>query len=145
MAAKDTETRHVPALQNLQVERKESSLSYMLITQQHKHAFSSKHNSLFIGRTLVPFQSLSHLLNISSANPFPPEDLLDLSIEQILAAAQSMKDDLQRQANRSILRNDMPRALGALCSIEAVDSFVYALKIRAGSQLGLPKKPKRKT
>jgi hypothetical protein len=118
----------------------------MLITHKHKHVFPSKHNNFFIGRTLVPFQSRSHLLTISSANPFPPEDFLDLSIEQILAAAASMKEDLQRQANRSILRNDMPRALGALCSIEAVDSFVYALKIRAGSQLGLPRKsPKRKT
>jgi hypothetical protein len=61
---------------------------------------------------------------------------LDLSIEQIEVAAAGMKEDLQRQANQGILRNDLNRALAALAGIGHIDSFVYLLKIRSGSQLG---------
>jgi hypothetical protein len=112
-------------------------------------AFSSKHNSKFIGHSTsassVPFPLLSLFDNaFSSANLYPPEDPLDLSIEQILSAAEGKKQDLQREANRGILRNDMPRALGALSSINAIDDFVYLLKIRSGSQLGLPVARKRR-
>jgi hypothetical protein len=61
---------------------------------------------------------------------------VDLSIEQIEAAAAGMKEDLQRQANQGILRNDLNRALAALAGISHIDSFVYLLKIRSTSQLG---------
>lgn len=60
---------------------------------------------------------------------------MDLSLEQIEAAASGMKEDLQRQANQGILRNDLNRALAALAGIGHIDSFVYLLKIRSGSQL----------
>jgi hypothetical protein len=118
-----------------------------MITQaisRQKLRFSSLHNNNIIGRIThpsVPFPSFSHFdTTVPSANLFLCEvDPLDLSIDQILFAAAGMKEDLQRQANRYILRNDMPRALGALCSIETVDNFVYLLKVRSGSQLGLPK------
>jgi hypothetical protein len=65
---------------------------------------------------------------------------LDLSIDVIIAVATGVKEDLQRRANQGVLRNDLNRAIGALASINAIDDFVYSLKIRAGSQLGLPKK-----
>lgn len=68
---------------------------------------------------------------------------MDLSIEQIEAAAAGMKEDLQRQANQGILRNDLNRALAALAGIGHIDSFVYLLKIRSTSQLGQYIPPKR--
>jgi hypothetical protein len=68
---------------------------------------------------------------------------LELSIDAILAVAAGMKEDLQREANRSVLRNDLNRALGALASINAIDDLVYRLKIRSGSQLGLPNIPRK--
>lgn len=61
-----------------------------------------------------------------------------LSIEEIEAVAEDFKEDLQRQANRCVRRHDSQSALAALESMEHIDSFVYTLKIRAGSQLGLP-------
>jgi hypothetical protein len=67
---------------------------------------------------------------------------LELSIDAILAVAAGMKEDLQRQANQGVLRNDMNRALGALASINAIDNFVYRLQVRSGSLLGLPKTPR---
>lgn len=63
---------------------------------------------------------------------------MELSIDAILAVAAGMKEDLQRQANQGILRSDLNRAIVALGSINAIDDFVYRLKIRSGSQLGLP-------
>lgn len=66
---------------------------------------------------------------------------LELSIEAILAVAAGMKEDLQRQANQGVLRNDLNRALGALATINGIDDFCFRLKIRAGSQLGVPKTP----
>jgi hypothetical protein len=67
---------------------------------------------------------------------------LELSIDAILAVAAGMKEDLQRQANQGVQRGDMNRALGCLASINAIDDFCYRLKIRSGSQLGLPKPPR---
>ncbi len=67
---------------------------------------------------------------------------LELSIDAVIAVAEGMKQDLQREANRSVLRNNLNLALGALASINAIDDFVYRLKIRSGSQLGLPKPPR---
>lgn len=66
---------------------------------------------------------------------------LEISIDAILAVAAGMKEDLQRQANQAILRNDLNRGLGALATINGIDDFIYRLQIRAGSQLGIPKTP----
>lgn len=60
---------------------------------------------------------------------------MDISIEEIEAAAAGMKEDLQRKANQGILRNDLNRAMAALAGLGHIDEFVYLLKIRAGSQL----------
>lgn len=60
----------------------------------------------------------------------------DLTIEEIISAADGMKGDLQREANRSIIRNDIHRAVSALAGMNHIDDFVYLLKIRSGSQLG---------
>lgn len=64
---------------------------------------------------------------------------MELSIDAILAVAAGMKEDLQRQANQGVLRNDLNRALGALATINGIDDFCYRLKVRAGSQLGISK------
>ena len=58
-----------------------------------------------------------------------------LTIEEIEEAAQGFKDDLQRAANRAVRQKDTDKALAALESIEAINSFVYTLKVRAGSEL----------
>jgi hypothetical protein len=68
---------------------------------------------------------------------------LELSIDAIIAVADGMKEDLQRKANQGVRRGDLNQALIALGNIQAVDDFVYALKIRSGSQLGLPKPPRK--
>jgi hypothetical protein len=90
----------------------------------------------------VPFPLIqeSDIFN-SSANPFPcledfVSDPTHISLEDVVSAADGMKGDLQREANRSILRNDLNRAMTALAGMGHIDDFVYLLKIRAGSQLG---------
>jgi hypothetical protein len=124
--------------------------------------FSSLHNSYFIGRSPnYPFGTCTVLLSTrtsiiklianeiknglscdSPRYPLTRRLPLELSLDSILAVAEGMKQDLQRDANRAVLRNDLNRALGALASINALDDFVYRLKIRSGSQLGLPKAPR---
>jgi hypothetical protein len=61
-----------------------------------------------------------------------------LSIEEIESTAVGFKDDLQREANRAVRRHDSPSALAALEGIEYINKFVYTLKYRAGSRLGMP-------
>jgi hypothetical protein len=61
-----------------------------------------------------------------------------LSIEEIERVAAGFKDDLTRECERMVRRNDNAGALAALSGKEYIDKFVYALKLRAGSQLGLP-------
>ena len=61
-----------------------------------------------------------------------------LSIEEIEETAEGFKDDLQREANRMVRRHDSASALAALEGIEYIEKFVYTLKLRAGSRLGLP-------
>jgi len=58
-----------------------------------------------------------------------------LTIEEIEEAAQGFKEDLQRAANRAVRQKGTDKALAALESIEAINSFVYTLKMRAGSDL----------
>jgi len=61
-----------------------------------------------------------------------------LTIEEIEATAQDFKEDLQRETNRKIRRQDSAGALASLEAIEYVDKFVFALRMRAGSQIGRP-------
>jgi hypothetical protein len=67
-----------------------------------------------------------------------------LTIEEIEATAQGYKEDLQRETNRKIRRHDSAGALASLEAIEYIDKFVYTLKLRAGSRLGLPARARPK-
>lgn len=60
-----------------------------------------------------------------------------LSLDEIENCAADFKDDLQREANRAVRRHDANTALAALEGIDYIDKFVYTLKLRAGSRLGL--------
>jgi hypothetical protein len=61
-----------------------------------------------------------------------------LSTEEIEESGRWFKEDLQREANRMVRRNNMAGAVAALEGVEYIDKFIYTLKVRAGSQLGLP-------
>ena len=66
-----------------------------------------------------------------------------LTVEEIEQTGAAFKDDLQREANRCVRRKDPAAALAALEGMEYVDRFIYTLKLRAGSQLGLVTRPPR--
>jgi hypothetical protein len=61
-----------------------------------------------------------------------------LSTEEIEEVGRTFKEDLQREANRAVRRHDSQTALAALEGIEYIEKFIYTLKMRAGSQLGVP-------
>jgi hypothetical protein len=61
-----------------------------------------------------------------------------LSIEEIEEIAVSFKENLTRECERMVRRNDNTGALAAIHGKEYIDSFVYTLKLRSGSQMGLP-------
>lgn len=61
-----------------------------------------------------------------------------LSIEEIEQIAIDYKDKLTHECERMVRRNDNSGALAAIVGKEYIDEFVYRLKVRAGSQLGLP-------
>lgn len=63
---------------------------------------------------------------------------LSLSLEQIDECAEGFKEDLQREANRAARRHDANAACAALEGMDYIDKFVYTLKLRAGSRLGMP-------
>lgn len=67
-----------------------------------------------------------------------------LTVEDIDRVAESFKEDLSRECERRVRRNDNSGALSAIVAKEYIDKFVYALKIRAGSELGRPKEPKKR-
>ena len=66
-----------------------------------------------------------------------------LTRDEIRQVAEGFKADLQGEANRFVRRNDAAGALAVLKSIEYVDQLVYALQLRAGSQLDTLKRPAR--
>jgi hypothetical protein len=70
--------------------------------------------------------------------------LPDLTTEMLETTAGYFKEDLQREANRYVLRKDLVQACASLAGIDVIDKFVYTLKLRMGSQLGLPKVRKGK-
>lgn len=57
---------------------------------------------------------------------------LYLSLEELREIAVRIKEDLQRQANQGIRKKDWEQGVGALASMEAIDSFLYAASLRAG-------------
>lgn len=61
-----------------------------------------------------------------------------LSIEEIEKAAEDFKDDLTRECERSVRRQDNTGALAAIYGKEYIEKFLYTLKLRAGSQMGQP-------
>jgi hypothetical protein len=61
-----------------------------------------------------------------------------LSIEEIEQLAVMFKENLTRDCERMVRRNDNAGALAAIHGKEYIDQFVYTLKVRSGSQLGLP-------
>lgn len=61
-----------------------------------------------------------------------------LSIEEIEQVAVDFKDDLTRECERMVRRQDNPGALAAIYGKEYIDKFLFALKMRAGSQMGQP-------
>jgi hypothetical protein len=64
-----------------------------------------------------------------------------LSIEEIEAVAVGFKDDLTRECERQVRQHTPESSLNAYAAVhgkEYIDKFVYTLKLRAGSQLGLP-------
>jgi hypothetical protein len=67
-----------------------------------------------------------------------PRIVHPLSIEEIEIAAKGFKENLQREAARYIRRHNSSAALTALEAAEYIDNFTFELKLRAGSQLGLP-------
>ena len=67
-----------------------------------------------------------------------------LTVEEIDQVAEGFKDDLTREGKRCVRRKDLDRALAAFAAEEYVDQFVSVLKLRAGSELGRPKEPKKR-
>lgn len=67
-----------------------------------------------------------------------------LSISEIEEVVASFKEDLQREANRRIRRHDSAGALAAIEAIEYTDKLVTTLKLKAGSELGRPREPKKR-
>jgi hypothetical protein len=61
-----------------------------------------------------------------------------LSIEEIEAAATDFKDDLTRECERMVRRQDNTGALAAIYGKEYIEKFLYTLKLRAGSSMGQP-------
>ena len=100
-------------------------------------SFSSKHNIELGDPVVVPFTILHHFDRVAlparSSHFRRSLPMENLSIEAIIAVSEDIKENLQRQANQGILRNDLNRSLVALGSMHAVNDFVYCLKMRAGA------------
>lgn len=67
-----------------------------------------------------------------------------LTVEEVEQVAQGFKDDLTREGKRCVRRKDLDRAIAAFAAEEYIDQFVSALRLRAGSELGRPKEPKKR-
>lgn len=61
-----------------------------------------------------------------------------LSIEEIERIAIEYKEKLTHECERMVRRHDNAAALAAIVGKEYIDEFVYRLKLRAGSQIGVP-------
>ena len=67
-----------------------------------------------------------------------------LTIEDIEQVAEGFKDDLTREGKRCVRRKNLDRALAVFTAEEYVDHFVETLRLRARSQLGRPKEPRKR-
>lgn len=96
---------------------------------------------------VIPFIAHLHHVKILFAVAVvssPSTNLYPLTIEEIEQVAAGFKDDLLREGKRCVRRKDLDRALAAFAAEEYVDNFVDALRMKAGSQLGRPKEPKKR-
>ena len=66
-----------------------------------------------------------------------------LTMDEIRQVAEQFKDDLMREAKRAIRNKNMDGAMAAIAAEEYIDKFLYALQLRAGSQLDTLKRPAR--
>lgn len=66
-----------------------------------------------------------------------------LSMEEIKQTAEQFKDDLMCEAKRAIRNKNMDGAMAAIAAEDYIDKFLYALQLRAGSQLDSLKRPAR--
>jgi len=73
-------------------------------------------------------------------NPLVPSERNNLSLEEIETVAASFKEDLTRECERKVRRNDNNGALAAIVGKEYIDNFVYALKMKARSQIAIPRR-----
>ena len=60
------------------------------------------------------------------------EGVLYLTLEEVREIVRDMKEDYQRQANQGIRKKDWEQGVGALASMEALESLVYNCGLRAG-------------
>lgn len=80
---------------------------------------------------LSPIAGLSHPCPEAAVNP----NIRSLSVEEIEHVAVSFKDDLTRECERRVRRNDNSGALAAIVGKEYIDKFVYTLRANAVSQI----------
>lgn len=71
-------------------------------------------------------------MDLSARTPRP------LSIQEIEEIAVQYKEKLTHECERMVRRNDNSGALAAIVGKEYIDEFVNRLKLRSGSQMGLP-------
>ena len=64
-------------------------------------------------------------------------------MDEIRHEAEQFKDDLMREAKRSIRNKNMDAAMAAIAAEEYIDKFLYALELRAGSRLDTLNRPAR--
>lgn len=67
-----------------------------------------------------------------------------LTIEEIEQVAEGFKDDLTREGKRCVRKKNLDRALAVFTAEEYIDQFVETLRMRAKSNLGRPKEPKKR-
>lgn len=58
---------------------------------------------------------------------------MSLTLDEIRKLAADMKENLQREANQGIREKDFEQGIGALASMEAIDTFVYNMEVAAGA------------
>ena len=64
-------------------------------------------------------------------------------MDEIRQVAEGFKGDLMREAKRAIRQKNLEAAMAAIAAEEYVDKLLYALQLRAGSQLDTLKRPAR--
>lgn len=65
--------------------------------------------------------------------PASNEARLYLTLEEIAQLVEEARADHQRKANQAIIKDDLKQGWGALASMEALESFLYTCRTRAGA------------